>query len=84
MKNNLLEIFNHYGEDNQRKKLKEELEELLFELDHPAMSNREYFVDELADVLVMCLQFAFTYPEVKQRMLFKIDRQLKRMRENKS
>lgn len=48
-----LKIFHHYGETNQRKKLKEELNELIEAVD----DNDEHFKEEIADVLNVIDQF---------------------------
>ncbi len=68
----------HYGVPNQVKKCKEELMELLYELEgpYPHLINKEKIIDEIADVLIMCKQMAMVFGEnrVGDRMEFKLKR----------
>jgi len=78
-------IFEHYGEQNQLDKLKEELNELIDEIDIMYMIKKntmgnEHFLNELADVLVMCEQFRLKYNKVNSIMDFKINRQITRIK----
>lgn len=91
MKDKLLEIFYHYGATNQRKKLAEEFMELQDELYLSINGSEENILTELADVLVLTLQFmadadySFELLEdnLKREMEYKIDRQLDRIKEGK-
>lgn len=90
MKDKLLEIINYYGASNQRKKLCEEFMELQDELFYiyELESDRENLLSEIADVLVLIMQFAYEYgypiEEIINEMNYKIDRQLKRIEEDKT
>lgn len=85
MKNKLLQIINHYGPLNQRKKLCEEFMELQDELFYvyDLGDDRENLLSEIADVLVLVMQFAYEYgysiDDVINMMQYKIDRQLERI-----
>ena len=83
IKDDLREIFDYYGKTTQLTKMKEELEELLWEINHPALSTKSNFINELGDNIVMCLQFAIKYPEVWDVVKFKINRQLGRIEKEK-
>jgi len=83
LEKDLRKIFDYYREPTQLAKMKEELEELLWEIDHPALSTKSNFINELGDNIVMCLQFAIKYPEVWDVVKFKINRQLGRMEKEK-
>lgn len=78
-------IFLHYGEEGQLNKLKEELSELIEEIDaingDLKLIGNSDFLGEVADVLVMCEQFRVKYPEVNSIMDFKIKRQIGRIKE---
>lgn len=91
MEEKLLKIINHYGVDNQQRKLAEEVFEL-----NEAIINAEFLpfkdkkdidhiAEEIADVAVMLLQFKEYYHidgnDILKIMNAKIDRQLKRMEE---
>lgn len=90
MKDKLIEIINHFGPENQRKKLMEEMLELQdelfkwYELDG-LNENCDNLLGEIADVLCLVLQFAyefgFTDEEIQNKMIFKIDRTLERIKE---
>ena len=85
MREDLLKIINHYGVSNQVKKFNEEafeLEEAILKAD----GNIDDYINiivEIADVLVMIGQFVNYYEiqpkAVKNIMIFKIARQLKRI-----
>lgn len=87
MKEDLLKIFNHYGEKNQRRKLNEEHLELQDELYYiyKFRDESENLLSEIVDVIVLVLQFAYEYglsdEEIGEMIKFKIKRQLKRMEE---
>lgn len=88
-------IANHYSKKNQYEKAQEEVEELLSEL--RAASNPfgfedcVYFSDntwsEIADVIIMCAQLAMQHGKedaVREQMEYKVNRQLKRIEEEKN
>ena len=87
-------IANHYSKKNQWEKAQEEVEELLVEL--RAASNPfgfedcVYFADntwsEIADVIIMCAQLVMQHGKedtVREQMEYKVNRQLKRIEEEK-
>lgn len=80
MKDKLEKIFNHYGYNNQRKKLIEECSELIRAI---VRDDDENFVEELADVSVLTDQFLNHFPKYKEKFLKikqeKIDRQIARI-----
>ena len=74
-----LKIFRHYGETNQRKKLKEELNELIEAVD----DNDEHMKEEIADVLNVIDQFIMAkgWGEDIYRIKFeKVERQKERIK----
>jgi hypothetical protein len=83
--NKLRRIFEHYGEQNQLSKLKEELNELIDEINDIEKGIKEIgnidFLGELADVLVMCEQFRLRYNKVNSIVDYKINRQLGRIKD---
>lgn len=89
MKEKLLKIIQHYGAVNQRKKLCEEFMELQDELANVVNDKPENILTELADVIVLTLQFmtisgySFDLLEenLKDEINYKIDRQLGRISE---
>ena len=87
MKEKLLKIIEHYGASHQRKKLCEEFMELQDELFCACEQGgyRDNLLSEIADVLVLVMQFAYSYGysdnDIKQMMEYKVDRQIKRMGE---
>ena len=89
MKEKLLTIFNHYEHKKQRNKLCEESRELQDEL-HEIYDNdmlTDNLVSEIADNFVLMLQFAYdneiTLEEIKREMEKKIERQLRRIKNEK-
>ena len=90
MKEKLLQIINHFGREAQRDKLCEEFRELQDEL-HEVYDNdmlTDNLVSEIADNFVLMLQFAYdneiTLEEIKREMKQKIERQLKRIENEKN
>ena len=90
MKEELLTIFNHYEPKMKRNKLCEEFRELQDEL-HEVYDNdmlTDNLVSEIADNFVLILQFAYdneiTLEEIKREMEQKIERQLKRIENEKN
>lgn len=87
MKEDLLKIIKHYGEENQRNKLAEEYRELQDELYKFMNDEEEDILSEIADVLVVVLQFIalagynfeFLETVIKKEMQYKINRQLERI-----
>lgn len=99
MKENLLQIINHYGVLPQLKHFNSEV----FELNEAiinAENNRligisrkpselaiEHIAEEIADITVMLKQFQYYYgiedKDINDIMISKIDRQLNRIKENK-
>ena len=90
MKTKLLEIINHYGIDNQQRKLEEEIFELQqaitrYDTDEWDISEmREHIEEEVADVCVLLMQFCNYYKlnvgNIGQIINKKIDRQLERIK----
>ena len=85
MKNDLLKIINHFGSKTQRKKLCEEFMELQDELFYiyDFGDDKENLLSEVADVLILVLQFAYEYgydnEEIVKQMKYKIKRTLERI-----
>lgn len=74
-----LKIYHHYGEANQREKLKEELYELIEAID----DNDEHMKEEIADVLNVIDQFVMAKGwgvDVYKIKFEKVERQLKRIK----
>ena len=90
MKTKLLEIINHYGIDNQQRKLEEEIFELQqaitrYDTDEWDISEmREHIEEEVADVCVLLMQICNYYKlnvgNIGQIIDKKIDRQLERIK----
>lgn len=85
MKEDLLKIFEHFGAKTQRKKLCEEFMELQDELFYiyDFGDDRENLLSEVADMLVLILQFAYEYGyennDIINQMKYKINRTLERI-----
>ena len=85
MKENLLQIVNHYGLKHQLKYIHTEY----YELDETILNyitgneDREHIAEELSDCFVMLKQFQYYYgiedKDIEKIMKYKIDRQLKRI-----
>lgn len=99
MKENLLQIINHYGVLPQLKHFNSEVFELQEAIIN-AENNRligisrkpselaiEHIAEEIADITVMLKQFQYYYgiedKDINDIMISKIDRQLNRIKENK-
>ena len=85
--NNLLFIINTYGTRSQQDKAIEELSELqkaiLKHRESQCEEERKAVIDEIADVSVMLEQLKIIYScrrEVEERVDYKIDRQIKRIK----
>ena len=88
LKEKITAISEHYSKECQIKKAKEELYELLDELD-AGMKINDHIVlpdntwSEVADVIIMCAQIAMQHrktDKVRQEIEYKVDRQIGRMR----
>ena len=84
MENKLLTIFNTYGKSHQVSKLLEEVGEFI---ETVINEDKENMVQEMADCMVMLKQFQYYYgitdEKIEEVMKYKIDRQLKRIKEGK-
>ena len=84
-------ISEHYSRENQLEKCKEELKELLAELEHAEIINGKIVLpgntwSECADVIIMVSQIAMQNGKedaVKEQIEYKLERQLKRIEEEK-
>lgn len=84
-------ISEYYSRENQLEKCKEELGELLLELEHAEIINGKMVLSgntwsECADVIIMVSQIAMQHGKedaVKEQMEYKLERQLKRMEEER-
>lgn len=86
------QIFQHYDVHTQERQLIEECAELIqavtkfqrkYETGKPALEEKVNFIEELADVMIMCEQFAGSFFRDKPLSVMierKLDRQLQRMR----
>ena len=94
MEEKLLKIINHYGVNNQQRKLQEEVFELNEAIitcecdeynyyEEVEKSNKKHIAEEIADVMVMLEQFKLYYDisseEITNIFWSKVDRQLKRI-----
>lgn len=80
------EILRHYGEAHQQEKSIEEMAELISAIKH---GDRENYIEELADCMVMNEQLFQALSFEEQQRCFvtihdKISRQLKRIKEDKT
>lgn len=98
MKKDLLTIIKHYGIENQLKYIHSEyfeLDEAIIKFENHDFANwtasknmfTKDIAEEIADVMVMLKQFQYYYDieeeDIETIMKKKIDRQLKRMEEEK-
>lgn len=86
MKNKLQFIIDHFGLKNQREYLGKEYQELQDELlKYVEMGNESDILTEVADVMVLCLQFLYDYgydeEDLVEEINFKVDRTIKRIKE---
>lgn len=80
-------ISEHYSRENQLEKCKEELKELLAELEHAESINGKIVLSgntwsECADVIIMVSQIAMQHGKedaVREQMKYKLERQLRRI-----
>ena len=98
MKKKLLQIIKHYGIDNQLRKFNEENFELIeaithfryvevYKGTHAYKYHYKHIKEEIADNLVLLTQFILYYninlDDIEEIFKQKVERQLKRMEENK-
>lgn len=84
-------ISEYYSQEHQLKKAKEELRELLAELEAAQIINGEIVLpgntwSEVADVMIMCIQLTMQHEKVDkvmEQMEYKVNRQLRRMENEK-
>ncbi len=84
-------ISEHYSRENQLEKCKEELGELLAELEHAESINGKIVLpgntwSECADVIIMVTQIIMQHEKedaVRQQMEYKLERQLERIEEER-
>lgn len=84
-------ISEHYSRENQLEKCKEELKELLAELEHAEIINGKIVLpgntwSECADVIIMVTQIIMQHEKedaVRQQMEYKLERQLERIEEER-
>lgn len=80
-------IATHYSRESQLEKAKEELNELIDELENAININgyvslSENTWSEVADVMIMCIQLAMQHGKediVREQMEYKVNRQLDRI-----
>jgi NTP pyrophosphatase (non-canonical NTP hydrolase) len=86
VRDDLKKIFLHHGKENQIIKLIEECSELIKEasLVYNKVDMSDNFIEELADVLVMCEQFKIYIgiEKVESIMSYKIKRTIERSKIN--
>lgn len=83
-------IATHYSMESQLEKAKEELNELMDELENAININGYISLSgntwsEVADVMIMCIQLAMQHGKediVREQMEYKVNRQLERMRKD--
>ena len=88
MKEDLLQIVNHYGVNAQQRQLAEEvfeLQEAITQYEEPRRyRGTEHIAEEIADVTVMLKQFQYHYGIENEFILAlirgKVDRQLERIK----
>lgn len=86
----LTTVLNHYGISTQLDKTFEEINEFereLYELKYCGYENIHGFIDEAADVLIMLSQIiggTCTQKQVKERIDYKLNRQISRIEEEKN
>lgn len=84
-------ISEYYSPECQLEKAKEELRELLAELEASQIINKELILPgntwtEVADVMIMCIQLSMQHEKedkVREQIEYKVNRQLKRIEEEK-
>ena len=88
MKEKLSLIINHYGINNQQRKLNEEvfeLQEAIIIKEGGGNFSKENIIEEIADVMVVLEQIKVHYrlddEDIKSAMEYKINRTLERMKD---
>ena len=84
-------ISEYYSPEHQLKKAKEEVRELLAELEAAQIINGKIILpgntwSEVADVIIMCIQLAMQHrkeDKVREQMEYKVNRQVGRIEEEK-
>ena len=84
----IIEIADHYGIEKQLHHLAEECSELAVEASHSARKGVTVkIIEEMADVLIMMEQVIYlaniAIDDIDECISFKIDRQMKRIKEEK-
>ena len=84
----IIEIADHYGIEKQLHQLAEECSELAVEASHSARKGTTVkIIEEMADVLLMMEQVIYlaniAIEDIDECIKFKIDRQMKRIKEEK-
>lgn len=85
----IMEIADHYGIEKQLHQLAEECSELAVEASHSARKGVTVkIIEEMADVLLMIEQVVYlsgiAIEDIDECIRFKIDRQMKRIKEEES
>lgn len=87
MKEDLLKIINHYGINNQQRKLEEEvfeLQEAIIKYENNCNLTRENIKEEIADVSVLLQQISeyydISFEDIYPIMKNKINRTMERMK----
>lgn len=90
LEDKIRQISEHYSKDSQSKKLLEEMVELAVEINFGLFENGGNLPDnawsEVADVIILCAQITMqhgTEDKVREWMNYKVDRQLRRMENEK-
>lgn len=91
LEDKIRQISEHYSPEHQLEKAKEEVRELLAELEAAQIINEKIILpgntwSEVADVMIMCIQLAMQHGKedtVREQMEYKVDRQLKRIEAEK-
>ena len=98
MKEDILKIIEHYGEQHQLRKIHEEyfeLDEAIINmwnendlyLEQVEKAHKKHIAEELADVMMMLKQFQYLYgisdEHIERNIKYKVERTLKRMEEEK-
>ena len=92
MNEKLKMIINHYGVNSQQRQFFEEvfeLQEAIIQYEEPRRyHSKEHIAEEIADCYVMLEQFRLHYgittEKLKETMQYKVDRQIKRIEDDKN
>ena len=90
MRKDLIDIYNHFGADNQRLKYIEECGELFTAIKSTnsifngiggtAKEKENFVIDEMADVFIVAYQHYLTNPKIQEKVDFKINRTKERIK----